>query len=420
MKRTLVAILCALSIGASPLARAQETPAPAEPAGERKAADPAVAPEEPASQGQQPQASAANEVVPEAFYIKAQQWLGGSEPDAGRLLMRDLARDYPESPYGRRAKEWLDVNAGIDHSGRVEFVISSTLLGAYLGYTAVLGVTTRNDSFADDEAKTAIWSSVAGAGVGLTASVLASMKVGVSESQARIFGFLGSWGWFNGFFIYDLLEPLWDNTSDALVSGGAGMLLGMGTTIALWDKVNVETGTADLATGMAIYTTCFATLANFLVMGAQPYQEHETLATLVMLVPANLAFVGGFYLGDKLRWPSGDIRLMELGGFLGGLVGAAVLVTAQPDGSDDHVARVVAGTLAGTMAAGLGGAALILRPWEHPVSAKANKTASGLNGLLTFDGDQWDFRAPMPVVLPRDVDGKTGVGLEVPLLSVRL
>ncbi len=361
--------------------------------------------------------------VPEAFLRKAQQWLGGGNDEAGRLLMMDIARDYPYSTPGKRAKEWLSVNSGLDRSGRVEFIVGSTLLGSYLGYTVSMGLAT-GDSDGDvgeAEAKGVIWSAVGGAAAGLVGSVFYSLNNSVSESQARLFSFLGSWGWFNGFFIYDLFNPLWDNVSDALLSGGLGMAIGVGTSFALWDRLNVDPGTAELATGMATYTTYFASLFNFVALGAGAYRDHEAFSVLMLLLPANAAFVGGFYLGDELKWSAGDIRLIELGGFLGTLLGGAMLVTIQPDIEDgDSIARVIAGTLAGFTAAGLVGAALVVEPWSSTGATSEKRSASGLNGLVRYDGDQWEMGAPLPSLLPRQVEGRTGVGFEVPLLSIRL
>lgn len=367
-----------------------------------------------------PDANAQESPVPEAFYKKAQNWLDSGEGDAGRLLMKDLAREYPDSPYGKSAQQWLGSHGKLDQSGRVEFIVSSTALGAYLGYTAVLGFTTLNDSLADDEVKTTIWSSVAGAGAGLVGSVLGSMDLNVSEAQARLYWFLGTWGWFNGFFIYDLFRPLWDAPSEALLSGGAGLLLGVGTSFALWDRLDVDAGTAELATGMATYTTYFMTLANFFFAGPEAYRDYETLATLMMLVPANAAFVGGFFLGDHLKWSAGDVRLMELGGALGTLVGGALLATFTPEGDGDTVAKKVTATLALSTAAGIAGAAFILQPWDKQVSKTAQKRPSGLSGLVTFDGEEWNMGTPLPTILPRQIEGKTGIGFEVPVLSIRL
>ena len=96
------------------------------------------------------------DIAPELFYQKAMQWLGSDQRKHGTVLMRDLARDYPDSPFGERAARFLADEGSLNRDGRVEFIIGSSMMGAYFGYTAVIG--SADDAFDDDTAwKTAAW-----------------------------------------------------------------------------------------------------------------------------------------------------------------------------------------------------------------------------------------------------------------------
>lgn len=345
-------------------------------------------------------------VAPELYWLKAMKWLDGEHPREGKLLLRDLARDYPGTSRGLQASRWLEEHAELDHSGRVEFIIGSTLMGAYFGYTLSLGLA-GDDMDEQDSVKTATWTSVGGAALGLTASALTSGMFGQSNSQALLYSFAGSWGWMNGFMVYDLVSPLhWD---DALVSGAVGMGVGIGTSLALWPHLDVDEGAAQMTMSLSSYTLELLFLSTLAIGGPDVYRDQETIALLALLLPANGAAVGGFFLGQELGWTAADIRYISLGGILGNLLGAAVLMTAQPESFEAGMA-----TQAGIVAGSLVASTLIVRPWRH---AHRESQALRSSALVHLDGEGLHLQPPLPTVRPFSHQGRFAWGLELPVLS---
>jgi hypothetical protein len=350
----------------------------------------------------------ADAAAPELFWLKAMRWIDGKHPRAGKLLLRDLARDYPKTPRGLQASQWLEEHAELDHSGRVEFIIGSTLMGAYFGYTLSLGLA-GDDMDEQDSFKTATWTSVGGAALGLTASALTAGMFGQSNSQSLLYNFAGSWGFMNGFMVYDLVSPL--NVDDALVSGAIGMAVGVGTSLALWPYLDVDEGAAQMTMSLSSYTLELLFLTTFAVGGPEVYRDQETIALLALLLPANGAAIGGFFLGQELGWTAADIRYISLGGILGNLLGAAVLITAQPEFEAGMATQ--AGIVAGSLVA----STLIVRPWRH---AHQESQALRSGALIHLDDDGVHLQPPLPNVRPFSHQGRLAWGMELPILSSEL
>jgi hypothetical protein len=364
---------------------------------------PAV-PEEPQSLPE----SEVRELVSEAYWRKANQWLGSKHENSGRLLMRDLSREMPDTRWGAAAAQWLETNRGLDHSGKTEFVIGSTLNGAALAFTFLIGI---SDDLGDSGEEIIAWGSLGGALVGLGTSLLVSPYINISDSQAMWMNFNGLWGFYNGFLVYDLLYPLDDQ--DAFLAGSIGVALGVGTTAALWKFLDVDEGAVQLAQSLGLFTFEMAMFTNLLVGGENVFRDNETAALLGLLVPANAAVVGGYFLGNHLRWPADDIRYISLGGVLGNLLGAAILATVQPD-SAEGAAGIMLPSILGSLAL----STVIVRPWRHAGEGDDDEEVTG--SLLHLD--ERGLRAGIPSIqlIPREYKGETGIGVQVPLLTVGL
>jgi len=350
------------------------------------------------------------EAEAELLWRKAQQWLGGKDEAAGRLLVADVARDYPETLYGREAAKWLEENRGLDHSGRTELIVGATLNGTLLGFSVSAGL---GDYWPRYRGEVLAWSAVGGALAGLSASAIVSGYVNVSDSQAWLFDFAGMWGWWNGLVIYDLLYPLDD--ADSMLAAAAGLSAGTAATLALWPHLDVDEGAASMATWMGIYTFEVALLSNYAIGGERVFRDDETAALLGLLVPSNLAVAGGYVAGKELRWTSDDVTFIALGGFLGNLVGAALIATV--DRLQDSVQPAMATLLVSTIAS-LGVSTVIVRPWRHAGLESRRDPLPAWAGLLHVDENGTHVSTPAPTLVPVSWRGETGLGVEVPILSI--
>jgi hypothetical protein len=359
-----------------------------------------------------PEPPAPADGAPDAYWQKALQWLGSDRQDEGKLLLRDLARDYPDTDAGRQAARWLAEKGDLNHDGRTEFIIGSTLMGAYFGYTATLGI--YDDIFDDDAWKTAAWMSLGGGVVGLTASALASRYMNLSDSQAMLYNFAGTWGWLNGYLLYDLIWPIDGN--EVMVAGATGMGVGLVTSLALWPWLDVDEGAAQMATSSGVFALELASLTAVLIAGERVFRDNESAALLGVLLPANGAVVGGYFLGQKLRWSADDVRFIALGGFLGNLLGGAVVASSRSVRDDP---RAWSGITAASVVAGLVAGTLIVQPWDDP--AEASRSNVPLNaGVLHVDLQGVHVRPPLPRIAPVEHNGRLGYGIDVTLLTSEL
>jgi hypothetical protein len=349
-------------------------------------------------------------VAPALYWRKAMQWMGSDRTSEGRLLLRDISREYPTDPHGIEAAAWLEEHKDRVTDGRAEFIIGSTMMGAYFGYSATLGA---SDDIGEDETwKTAMWMSLGGGLLGLGGSALASQWMSISESQALLYNFAGGRGFMNGFLVYDLIWTFEGN--DALIAGATGMGAGIVTSLALWPHLDVDDGVAQMSVSLGGYTLELALLGAFVAGGENVFRDSETAAILGLLVPANAAVVAGYFLGNELKWSGDDVRYVALGGFLGNLLGASLLVTIEPGG-----VREASGIMAASVVGGLAAGLFIVRPWETPGDEAASKLPLSA-GLLHVAPDGLRLGAPIPRLVPVEKDGRVGVGFTLQLLTSSL
>lgn len=356
-----------------------------------------------------PQDPCPKDELPKAYWNKAMNWIDGRHQNAGRLLLRDIKREFPETPWARRAADWLKENEGLDRSGRVEFISGSTLLGAYFGMWFPIGIMSGPDSFPEGE--TIMWSSFAGGVLGLGASALASSNMSISDSQAQLYNFAWAWGGLNAFLTYDLLFPIQDE--DAITAGALGMLGGAAISLGLWKHLDVPDGQAYFSTLTTLYAMELLFFANLGIGGEDTFRDNEKVSLLSLIVPSNGALVGSFFLWKKLRWTASDVRYISLGGLLGNLLGGAILASA-----DSTDARAAAWTMFGSVTGSLALATVIVRPWNK--TGKADDLADAGPALIHIGDKGIRVNPPIPSVIPVHHRGQTGVGVEVPLLSVSL
>lgn len=370
--------------------------------------DQAIPPHDSTLPGDERSEEACRAAIARALWRKANLWLGSKHKEAGKLLMEDLAREFPNTGEGKLATEWLSRNRGLDHSGLTDLIIGSALNGALLGFSIAGGYWKEFD----EPEKVVSWTTLGSglAALGVAAGVGANINV--SNSQAQLFSFSGIWGFHNGIIIYDLLQPLSDGKF--LHAGAAGLAIGTATSIALWKQLDVDEGVAQFAMLAGVFGFETASLFNFVVGGSKVYQENETTALLGLLLPSNGAIVAGYFAGNALRWPADDIRLIGLGGFLGNLLGVAILVTVfEKPGAEE-----VAGTMLGSVWGSLVLSTAIIRPWRH--TGQGSSDSAPPTALLNLDPTGVTVGVPTPKLVPVSHNGRTGMGIELPLLSVDL
>ena len=126
----------------------------------------------------------------------------------------------------------------------------------------------------------------------------------------------------------------------------------------------------------------------------------------MLLAGGDAGLAAAALFSGKLDMSAGRVGLINLGGSLGALLGFGITFLAEPDSY-----RVGVGLTLGLSLAGLGLTTFLTRNYDEPAPA-----SSGL-ALVEHTREGWVISAPVPRLLPLRNQGRTSLGLAVPLLG---
>jgi len=328
--------------------------------------------------------------------------LGGA-----RRMFQTLMDSYPQTRFSCWADEHLgDLKLGkarINKEGRAQFIIGATTFGAWAGFAFTGMIVTGDDEFSENEAKAAIWASIGGAAAGLVPSIFLSSDLPMSTGRATLINFAWTWGLWHG-MAFSLMPE-----DDLSPPGIFGLSLAMSAAgfagaYTLTHYVDVADGDAALISAAGLWSSWF-TLATGLLI-SEEFLDDESVWIPITLTGGDIGVGMAALMSGRFNMSAGRVGLVNLGGLLGGLVGAGVLATAEVDEMRTAVGIMMASTLAG-LAAG----AIFTRDYDNGHGA-----GSGV-ALLEFGADGWKVGAPIPQIMPASVDGKQGFAIQVPLLA---
>jgi hypothetical protein len=343
------------------------------------------------------------------------------EVDVARALLAHLSRQYAGTPAAEQVDRMLAALRRVpevQRPGRTELLVWSTTYGAWLGVAVPL--------MADSDSPEAYGLGLlAGAPVGFFAARAYTARARPTEGQARAITFGGSWGTYQGIGwteVFDIgartetfcssLPPSPDVCfeSEGEVKGSTyaaaaviGGLAGIGTGAYLARKP-ITAGTAAAVTLSGLWGSWFSVALS--VIGG--LEDDDLLAAT--LTGGNVALGAAALVAPRWEMSESRARLVSVGGLIGGLGGAGLLLIAQPD--DEKVAISI--PLA-TSIAGLVVAARLTRDMD----AGPDDVAPGRGALLNLDGGRVAFDMPaVSVRLDRGANGRHSA-LHVPLLRAR-
>jgi len=331
--------------------------------------------------------------------------------EAAEALYQLLAERYGTTPSGAAARERLSGRSGeqMGQSGRTEMQVWATTFGLWLG-VAVPAAFGANES--------------PPYGVGLLLGGPAGLLAGrslarsaLSPGQTRAITFGGTWGTWQGFGLAEVLDLGEDLICDldvcytdsgteerfaAMVVGGvAGVVAG-----SLIARRPVGHAVATAANHGALWGTWLGFASATLV---DLEGDDELLATLVA---GNAGLALGAWAADRSGWSRNRIRMVSVGGVIGGLGGLGIDLIVQGESEKTAVGIALAGSIVGlAIATGTtGGMDAMLRDDDE------NR---GL-ALLNVVGGRARLAAPLPLptLVPFDGGGPTRwrPALSVPLL----
>jgi len=312
------------------------------------------------------------------------------ETGAARALLELIERQYAGTPASgdvARMRALLRRTPDAERSGRTELMVFGATYGAWLGVALPLAL--------ESESPTAYGVGLlVGAPAGFLAARSYANRYSPTEGQTRALTFGGLWGTAQGFGWAEVLdigrEEICDDVGtdtfcyetdvDAgtvVASGVIGGLVGIGTGAWLARKP-IPAGTAAAVTLSGFWGTWFGWGLGYLA----DRQDDGLLAT--SLLGGNAALLATGYIAPKWEMSESRARLISVGGVIGLLGGAGLMLILQPD--DDEVVTTM---MLASSAAGLAAGAVYTRP-ERVLAPEDG----GEGALLQWRDGRWGLDAP--------------------------
>lgn len=344
------------------------------------------------------------------------------EAGAARALLDFIERQYAgTAAAGEVARMRLAVGRVRDaeRSGRTELILWGTTYGAWLGIAVPLAL--------DADGPEAY-------GVGLLVGAPLAFLVSrafvehrhptVGQSRAVTFG--GSWGTYQGLAWSEVLdlgerreigycppespgmcyESHYTDEKVRILSSVVGGLAGIGVGGMLAQKP-ITAGTAAAVSSAALWGT-WAGLALGVIGGA----EDDALLTTTLLA-GNGALVAAALGAPRAELAESRVRLVNVGGIIGGLAGLGVLLIAQPD--DEKVAISIP-LLGSAIGLGVGIATTADR---DPAPRVPDEPGEGQGALLNVRSGHWAVGMPDATLRFARSDRGLRPAAYVPLLRAR-
>lgn len=345
----------------------------------------------------------------------AEQLRVRGETQAARAVLELIARQFAGTPAAGevgRMQALLRRTPDAERSGRTELLVFSTGYGAWLGAAVPL-------AFESDSPEAYGVGLLLGAPLGFYAAKRYADATMPTTGQTRALTFGGMWGTYQGLALVELLdsndaevicpapgEPCFETfdegpeASTYVTAAVAGGLLGIGTGAFLARKP-ISAGTAATVTLGGMWGTWFGFALSYLA----DQRDDELLAGT--LIGGNASLVALGIIAPRWQLSESRARLISVGGLVGGLGGAGLLLITQPDGDDPSLLFPLIGS-----AAGLAIATYWTRD-RDPADAEHG------GALINRNGGRWALDMPDAALqLRRGPDGLVPAAY-VPLLRAR-
>jgi hypothetical protein len=240
----------------------------------------------------------------------------------------------------------------------------------------------------------------------------------LGEGQTRTITWGGTWGTWQGYGWSEVLDigeeqfcvdgfcyESGDTEEERVASMIVGGLVGIGVG-AILARNPVRLGVASGANYGSLWGTWLGVASNVLfdVDGGDS-------ALTVALLAGNAGLVGGALVAGSQDMSRNRVRLISVGGLVGGLGGAGLDLIIQPDGDKAAIAIPLIGSLFG-----LGVGAALTRDYDR---GSASEGAPG-SALLRVSNGRWGLDVPtpsatlIPVMDPNGrIEWRTGLAFEL-------
>jgi hypothetical protein len=339
------------------------------------------------------------------------------EAGAARALLDHIARQYAGTAAAaeiERVRLAMRRMPDAEGPGRTELILWGTGYGAWLGIAVPLMLDT-------DSPEAYGVGFLAGAPLGFLAARSFALRNQPTIGQTRAITFGGSWGTYQGFGWAEALDigdrrvssfcpPEYPegcyyeetDTRTRVAVGVLGGVAGIGTG-ALLARRPITGGTAAAVGSGALWGTWFGFALSLIAD-----MEDDALLSSTLLV-GNAALLGTALAAPRWQVTEGRVRLVNVGGLIGGLAGVGVLLIAQPDDEKVGISIPMIGSAVGLT---VGIATTRDRGIDDPRDSRQG-------ALLNVDRGRWALDMPDAAVTMARTDAGLRPAAYVPLLRAR-
>ncbi|HUF51945.1 MAG TPA: hypothetical protein VMN60_14065 [Longimicrobiales bacterium] len=347
----------------------------------------------------------------------AEQLRVQGETGAARALLALIERQFAGTPAAQevvRMRALLRRMPDAERSGRTELLVFGTTYGAWLGIATPL-------MFDADASESYGLGLLLGAPIGFFAAKSYADTYAPTEGQTRALTFGGMWGTWQGFALAEILDIGQEEICPPPGSGGEcfesgvdgsqrvtaaviGGLAGIAAGAVIAQKP-ITSGTAAAVTLSGMWGSWFGG-----GMGVLLDQEGDALLTSIVL-GGNAALIAAGLTAPAWQMSESRARLISLGGLVGGLGGAGLVLLLQPESE-----KVAIGIPLTTSALGLLTGAHWTRDRDAPTGGGDD---AGGSALLNLRHARWSVAVPMPGMQLRRAGSGAAASAYVPLISAR-
>jgi len=279
------------------------------------------------------------------IYQLALKYAAQTNYELASKLFSDLISDYPQSSYAQELKGshkdikrmWKTKKALfwkgslLDHSGRNEIMIFSGYYGVWLGIATPL-------AFKTDSPQVFALGLILGAPLSLTTTYHITKQADISDGRAKIICLGGHWGTWQGIGWAVVAEM---EGNEVVGIGELGGLLGIGAATLISNNYDFSTGHAGL-TNSGLHWGAWSGLVLGNIF-------HSDDLVRDMLIGSNVFILGTALTTKNVQMSNTRIRLINLSGVVGAVLGFGIDMFAEVDDISTAMAIAGLGSVAGAI-----------------------------------------------------------------------
>lgn len=338
------------------------------------------------------------EIVAENLLKSAKEFIGIGESKIGKRYLRQILKKYPQTSAAKIAAFMKP----LDQSGRTEFIVFTTSIGIAAGIMIPT-------SFQSNSPEIFGLSLLLFTGTALAGSIIGTRGLSMSVAQTRLIETATLWMTWNFGVIANTVGLTGQDTFKLLT---AGMLLGYTGSFITTRYLPLQEGQITFASTFGLWTMAYTGL-TLAIAQDNGIRLGSDILLLALMLASDVGLIVGAGIHQFIRFSRARTMLVSLGGLVGGVTGAGVILIASSGNGS------VSLPMATMMVSSITGMILAMYFTRKMKPAAKGAYLAG-NSLINYQQGQWFAGVPIPQMSVKENEaGKVNLGFSVPIVSGR-